>query len=160
MELFFSSQICHNGICDTDRCSADSDCPSCFACDTACGVCNTIPNCCMSHQSCPDWDGICDVEVAPTTCNYCADTSLCTPGRMSANSKPADILQDVTLTVTVRLGRPVRTISANRRQLAQTTPFVMWDFQTYVILKTSPTPLAFIARTGTAYQVKWQIEIF
>ena len=45
-----SHGICHNGICDTDRCTDDDYCPSCFSCDTTCGTCKTIPNCCMSHQ--------------------------------------------------------------------------------------------------------------
>ena len=35
----------------------------------------------MSHQVCPEWDGVCDTEVDPTTCNYCDfDEYLCTPG--------------------------------------------------------------------------------
>jgi len=76
-----SHGICHNGICDTDRCTDDDYCPSCFSCDTTCGTCKTIPNCCMSHQVCPDWDGTCDAEVDPTTCNYCdSDVALCKPG--------------------------------------------------------------------------------
>merc|ERR1712037_1025256 len=76
----FSYEICHNGICDEDRCTSDDQCPSCFTCDTACGTCKTTPNCCMSHQVCPDWDGVCDATENPTTCNYCADDHLCTPG--------------------------------------------------------------------------------
>ena len=49
-----SYEICHNGICDEDRCTSDDQCPSCFTCDTACGTCKTNPNCCMSHQV-EDW---------------------------------------------------------------------------------------------------------
>ena len=45
-----SYEICHNGICDEDRCTSDEQCPSCFTCDTACGTCKSTPNCCMSHQ--------------------------------------------------------------------------------------------------------------
>jgi len=76
-----SFEICHNGICDEDRCGSDDDCPSCFSCDTKCGTCKTIPNCCMSHQVCPDWDGVCDAEENPTTCNYCnSNEHLCEPG--------------------------------------------------------------------------------
>jgi len=82
-----SQQICHNGICDVDRCADDTNCPSCYACDVDCGVCNTIPNCCMSHQVCPDWDGVCDEEVDPTTCNYCDfSTDLCTPGCVDSSN--------------------------------------------------------------------------
>jgi len=66
-----SHQICHNGICDLDRCASDDDCPTCYSCDVKCGVCNAIDNCCQSHHVCPDWNGICDLEENPTTCNYC-----------------------------------------------------------------------------------------
>merc|ERR1712107_311220 len=133
-----SHGICHNGICDTDRCTDDDYCPSCFSCDTACGTCKTIPNCCMSHQVCPDWDGTCDAEVDPTTCNYCdSDVALCKPGCVDNSNCEA--------------GSPLAT-SASQWMFALTTRTATTDFQTSVTSKTPRTPLASTVRAENANQ--------
>jgi len=86
-----SYQICHNGICDDDKCSSDSDCPNGYSCDTACGNCEAIPGYCSSHFMCSLYDGMCDVPSNPyTTCYFCDQNShLCQPGCVDNNNCPA-----------------------------------------------------------------------
>jgi len=85
-----SYQICVNGICDTDKCSADSDCPPGYSCDTDCGNCEAIPGYCNAHFMCSDYNGLCDVQSDPyTTCNYCdMNSHLCLPGCIDNSNCP------------------------------------------------------------------------
>jgi len=85
-----SQQICHNGVCDTDKCQADEDCPAGYTCDLACGNCNPIDGYCTGHAMCSNFNGICDVPTNPyTTCEYCDfDTNLCSPGCVDGANCP------------------------------------------------------------------------
>jgi len=86
-----SQQICHNGVCDTDKCSEDANCPTGYECDASCGLCNPIPGYCTGHAMCSGFNGECDVPNSPyTTCSYCDfDTNLCAPGCVSTSNCPA-----------------------------------------------------------------------
>jgi len=67
-----SYQICHNGICDTDKCTADAQCPPGYECEKVCGYCEPIPGYCSGNNMCDHWNELCDIENDPyTTCFYC-----------------------------------------------------------------------------------------
>jgi len=77
-----SYQICHNGICDVDKCTADAQCPPGYVCEKVCGYCEPIPGYCSANNMCDHWNGVCDIANNPyTTCAYCdlADNT-CKPG--------------------------------------------------------------------------------
>jgi len=80
-----SFQICHNNVCDTDKCTADKMCPDGFTCDH-CGYCVAIDGYCHSNSECDLYNGICDIGSNPyTTCEWCNADHVCVPG-CSTNS--------------------------------------------------------------------------
>eukprot|EP00092_Neocalanus_flemingeri_P020908 GFUD01022651.1.p1 GENE.GFUD01022651.1~~GFUD01022651.1.p1 ORF type:complete len:324 (+),score=96.56 GFUD01022651.1:35-1006(+) len=78
----YSLQICHNNVCDDDKCSANAQCPSGFECEAVCGYCNPIPGYCSSNNMCNHYDEVCDTASDPyTTCFWCDLTdNTCKPG--------------------------------------------------------------------------------
>jgi len=85
-----SQQICHNGVCDTDKCQADEDCPPGYECDVDCGNCNHIDGYCTGNSMCSGYDGICDVPTPYTDCFYCdTNANLCKPGCVNGDNCPA-----------------------------------------------------------------------
>jgi len=79
-----SYQICHNHICDSNKCPDGPDsvpCPPGYECDKVCGYCQPIPGYCAGNNMCDNWNGICDIANNPyTTCFYCDADHTCKPG--------------------------------------------------------------------------------
>ena len=84
LRRFIFPQICHNNVCDSDKCTADGDCPQGFECESVCGYCEPKPGFCSSNNQCDNFDGLCDIENDPyTTCFWCDLTdNSCKPGML------------------------------------------------------------------------------
>jgi len=80
-----SYQICHNNVCDSDKCSASGECPQGFECESVCGYCQPVPGFCSSNNMCQNFDGLCDIGSNPyTSCFWCDLTdNSCKPGCIS-----------------------------------------------------------------------------
>ena len=110
-------------------------------------------------QVCPDWDGVCDAEQNPTTCNYCSDDHLCTPGLAQIEKYLKLLLQyqDVLTTPTANLATSATATNVALSQLALTMHSATRGFPTSVTLKTHLTPLASTVRAGNASQVVYKL---
>ena len=110
-------------------------------------------------QVCPDWDGVCDAEQNPTTCNYCSDDHLCTPGLAQIEKYLKLLLQyqDVLTTPTASLATSATATNADLLQLALTMHSATRGFPTSATLKTHLTPPASTVRAGNANQVDYNL---
>merc|ERR1712179_158534 len=146
-----SYQICHNNVCDSDKCSADGECPQGFVCESTCGYCEPVPGFCSSNNMCNNFDGICDIGSDPyTTCFWCdLNDNTCKPGIPSLHKFFLIYLMDFQaaspMTIVV-LGTSAMTTPALRKLTVKMMPFVTRVLLGYVILTTLHTHSACTVR--------------